>query len=219
MRRRLFPGRAGWCGLARRALATGGVLGLAAVVALSAPAQAEIIDWRTVGGWRVAADTEMQGCFMDREFAEGLYLEFAFNGAAEVFFMFASNPTWESIDPDRRYDIWVYFGNETPWKFVGEHAAFGARDADNGNGGLDMVLPPDTDLLTVFFNELKQSTHVEIHYQGRSIARFSLSGSSAAADQLIRCQEALNAAPPSSDPFSGSTDPFGGAPNSADPFR
>lgn len=211
-----------WRGVSRHF--ANGTIWLAAVLALalaaSTPARAEIREFNTnAGGWWVGIDTEMNGCFMDRDFPGGVYLEFGFQPEDSAFFIFISNPDWNSIVPDQRYDILVYFGNETPWEFTGAGAAYGLRDSVNGNGGLDFYLPVDEDVLSLFLTELRETSQVDFHYQGQSIARLSLAGSSVGTSELLRCQDSLATDAPSPDPFSSQKDPFSGVSNKGDPFN
>jgi hypothetical protein len=174
-------------------------------VSASASDDSEV--WKeNVQGWSIYVDkTVDNGCFMATTFEGGTRLRAQFNPRADNFALVVANPSWESINPDKFYDLTVQFGNRTPWDGEASVLVF-----SNMNG---LVLEVgDDEAIGEFVNELMRMTSVKISYRGEQIANLSLDGSYKAMEEVFACQAAMNAG--------GSTpeDPFSNESKSTDPF-
>ena len=163
--------------------------------------------WKNnVEGWGIYIDrTVGNGCFMATEFESGTLLRAQINPVSDQFMLIVGNPSWESINPEKFYDLSVQFGNRAPWE--GEASVLVFENVK----GLVLKVGGDESIGN-FTNELMRMTNVKISYRGEQIANLSLDGSYRAMEEVFACQAAMNNTAGSSD------DPFSSESNSEDPF-
>ena len=104
------------------------------------------------------------------------------------------DPDWQSLEEGKSYPIRVQFGRAAPWE---ADATAGRMD------GFPVLFFRFRDLNVV--REFMRKREVAFIYRNRTIAVLSLSGSFRAFQEVIRCQEQVNAGliDSGTDPFSG----------------
>lgn len=178
-----------------------GALRCAAVAALlscasfPAPAQ-DTVKWADVGAWPVIVDRTIgNGCFTYMEYETGTILRIGFDRLHPGGYIMIANQRWNSLEIGKEYDLKLVFGRAVPWNGVGT--------AIDMHGQTALLLHFDqADLIADFMQ--KQS--VQLWYADRQVDHLSLSGSFAAFNEVIRCQQAMDGMPaqngPADDPFS-----------------
>ena len=163
--------------------------------------------WRTnIEGWDIYIDrTVGNGCFMTTKFEGGTLLRAQINPVSDQFMFIVGNPSWESINPEKFYDLSVQFGNRPPWEGEASVVVF------ENIKGLVLKVGGDESIGN-FTNELMRMTNVKISYRGERIANLSLDGSYRAMEEVFTCQAAMN------NRAGDSNDPFSSESNSDDPF-
>jgi hypothetical protein len=182
-------------------------LTLAASLALSASsAPAEIIDWKTVGGWDISFYPESEGCQAFAVFERNTAFFIGFDSTDDLLALDVTllDQSWGSIQEGRQYDVSVKFGNESPWNL--------SMDGLNTDGypGLNIMIDAGNDQASLFVEEFQRETRMEWSFNGTLLGRYTLKGSRRAFDEVISCQRSYSAAVSSQpDPFSKKkSDPF-----------
>lgn len=166
--------------------------------------------WKEVRGWLVYSDKTVDNyCYMVTVFDEYTLLRIGFwNGdSRDLAYVAVGNPNWKSIEEGKDYEITYQFDNLPPWR---------ASAAVWISSGVPFLHTTVDDV--GFFDELIRKHSLSIFYQGRTVAKLSLSGSAAASRELALCQQAHTRptapAPAPKDPFQGTST----SPNAKHPF-
>jgi hypothetical protein len=180
-----------------------------------AQAQAQEPLWKNVSGWDVRVDRTLNfGCFIFRSFERGSIFRMGFDRQSDSGYFIIANDQWKSIEIGKEYKLEVQMDGETPWQ--------GNATAVNiGDGKLPFLWMnfKRTDFLT----EVARKQWITFRYKGQVVTSLSLTGSYAAVQALVQCQEQIeqvrNAASPGTG--RGSADPFArtGVNPKSDPFR
>lgn len=163
-------------------------------------------NWKDVRGWNISY-YEDQGCQLyngtgKTNFWMGFYpIDDGFGWE-----ILLENPNWRSIESGKEYSVTVKFGTRSPWSIEMEGQewddSFALRSLNSiGDDVIELA------------DEFKRSNKMIWSYEGTILQEFSLSGSSVAFDELIKCQQSVMDAQ-KSDPFLGSSGGIG----NVDPF-
>jgi len=179
---------------------------LAAVMAVlaAAPAGADVVHWKSVGYWDISYFPSDHGCSASTAYEKGISFDIGVstNSSGAYLIVYLYNSAWTSIEDGKSYPLTVQFGHSAPWNIDmngqvvdGDPALsfshdFGSKEAQN------------------FMTEFMQANSMEWTYNGTSLGVLSLRGSSAALREAVNCTKSYLDAAGSSDPFSGSPDPF-----------
>ncbi|HEV7319341.1 MAG TPA: hypothetical protein VGO04_12110 [Ensifer sp.] len=163
------------------------LMGLAVCLMAAAPAvaeESEIIKWKDVGEWSVASDRSMEGsCFITSSFEGGVSLRLGFypKGSEAPLYMSFASDDWKSLEAGKDYDLTFRFDKSDPWSAE-------ATAAGNENGKFLFVNITDAEFLSGFVR--KRS--LAIAFEDRVIAHLSLRGTGPAAEELMKCQSAVD---------------------------
>jgi hypothetical protein len=151
--------------------------------------------WANVGQWQIRIDKSVNyGCFMLGSYTQGTLLRIGFDQNNRNGYLLVGNDAWRSLRVGNRYDIALRFDGAAPWR--------GRATARTiGSGG--MVFLQLTFDNPRFLVELARRIYLTIYYDGEVVTRLPLRGTSAATDELLRCQRAADVGRPAQDPFSG----------------
>jgi hypothetical protein len=172
-----------------------------------APAKAgeDSMHWADSGDWEIMVDNSLGNCcFMIGSWTRGDVLRVGIDNSHKNGYVMIGNSAWRSVESGKEYDLTLKFDGDAPWSGTFRATKMG----------------PVTVLLNYFTNPqvlkdfgAKQS--LTVYYDGNFVTKLPLTGSYAAMQTLVDCQNKLDArASTPSDPFSGSgrsaSDPFSG---------
>ena len=148
-----------------------------------------------VRGWTIAIDTTLgSGCFMYTIFDGNASARIGFDLTAANIYLLLADMDWTSIAADKSYDIELQMGNRQGWTA----SATGGRMGD-----VPTLMVSSTD--SAFMEEFASQSSIKVWYKKNEIMHLSLKGSMAALNEVLKCQDAVNAALSSggsgSDPF------------------
>jgi hypothetical protein len=117
-----------------------------------------------------------------------------FDMSAGNIYLLLADMDWTSISANESYDIDLQMGNRQGWSA----SATGGRMGD-----VPTLMVTSTD--SAFMEEFASQSSIKVWYKQNEIMHLSLKGSMAALNEVLRCQDAVNAALASggsgSDPF------------------
>jgi hypothetical protein len=149
-----------------------------------------------VRGWTIAIDTTLGGgCFMYTIFDGSASARIGFDLSAGNIYLILADLDWTSINSDESYSIDLQMGKRPVWSA----AATGGRLGD-----VPTLTVTSSD--SAFMEEFASQSNIGVFYNDDQIMNLSLKGSMAALNELLRCQDAVNAALDSVG--GGSADPF-----------
>lgn len=188
------------------------VLPLAAaglIAVATAPANADTIDWKTVGGWDISFYPGSQGCQAFALFEEDTAFFIGFDNNEDFLTLDVTllDERWGSIEDGKEYSIEVKFGDESPWSLEMDGVQL------DDYPGLNIHIDASSDEADLFIEEFQRETRMEWSFDGNLLGRFTLRGSRKAFDEVIACQRSyFEALSTQADPFaassSGKSDPF-----------
>lgn len=148
-----------------------------------------------VRGWTIAVDTTLGGgCFMYTIFDGQASARIGFDLSAGNIYLLLADMDWSSISANESYDIDLQMGSRPEWSA----SATGGRMGD-----VPTLMVTSTD--TSFMEEFASQSSIKVWYKNNQIMNLSLRGSMAALSEVLKCQDAVNAALSSggsgSDPF------------------
>ena len=148
-----------------------------------------------VRGWTIAIDTTLGGgCFMYTIFDGEASARIGFDLTAGNIYLLLADMDWTSIAADQSYDIDLQMGNRQGWSA----SATGGRMGD-----VPTLMVTSTD--SAFMEEFASQSSIKVWYKDNEIMHLSLKGSMAALNEVVKCQDAVNAALSSG---GNSSDPF-----------
>lgn len=164
--------------------------------------------WATVEGWDIRIDESMNnGCFITTVYEGNTFLRLGYEPGRGEAYMMLGNDAWKSIEADKEYPIELKLDNDASWTAKATGSKIGT-----------------TPMLYVFFKEfeflddVRRKRRIAVTFEGKSIAKLNLFGSSAALLEMLNCQKSVNSMmanqPKSDDPFEktttekAATDPF-----------
>lgn len=148
-----------------------------------------------VRGWTIAIDTTLGGgCFMYTIFDGEASARIGFDLTAGNIYLLLADMDWTSIAADQSYDIDLQMGNQQGWSA----SATGGRMGD-----VPTLMVTSTD--SAFMEEFASQSSIKVWYKDNEIMHLSLKGSMAALNEMLKCQDAVNAALSSG---GNSSDPF-----------
>lgn len=137
-----------------------------------------------VRGWTIAIDTTLGGgCFMYSIFDGAASARIGFDLTAGNLYLLLADIDWNSIADSQSYEIDLQMGNKPVWSA----AAVGGRMGD-----VPTLLVTSTD--SAFMEEFASQSSIKVWYKNKEIMHLSLKGSMAALNEVLRCQDAVNAA-------------------------
>lgn len=137
-----------------------------------------------VRGWTIAIDTTLGGgCFMYTIFDGAASARIGFDMAAGNIYLILADMDWTSIAANQSYNIDLQMGNRQGWSA----AATGGRLGD-----VPTLTVTSTD--SAFMEEFASQNSIKVWYKNSEIMHLSLKGSMAALNEVLRCQDAVNAA-------------------------
>ena len=183
---------------------------LGAILLTASHAQAQdTVTWEDdVRGWYIGVDKTIgNGCFMVADYDGGTILRVGFHPDDGDLNFFVGNDAWQSLENGKLYPLSVEFGNKGAWAGDAE----GVRLGDTPMLRLDVSFEDDD--ANTFIEEFMRMTVVEIIYQDTELATLRLTGTYAAMQEAINCQETMfDQEQPGDDPFGSSAvpdnDPF-----------
>jgi hypothetical protein len=154
--------------------------------------------WRSVGQWQIRIDKSVDyGCFMLGSYTQGTLLRIGFDQQNRNGYILVGNEAWRSLQVGGRYELILRFDSAAPWR--------GQATARRiGTGSMVFLYLPFEN--SQFLIDLARKVNLTIFYAGNVVTQLPLRGTHAATQELIRCQQAADAARPSAqpkDPFSG----------------
>ena len=155
------------------------------------------IPWAKVGGWRIAFDPSVSGCFMYGSWEGGDVVRMGIDRNQKTGYLFVGNSDWRSLEVGKEYGLTFQFDGETPWRgmFAGKKM------------GKATVLVIHVDAKFMYDFAAKQA--LIISYDDRIVTRLKLTGSSAAMQSVVQCQDKVDSVVAGrTDPFARQTDPF-----------
>jgi hypothetical protein len=162
----------------------------------------DTVEWGEVGGWLVAIDKTVAGCFALGAFDRGTYFRIGIDPQHANGYVVIGNDAWQSIEVGKDYPLDIQFGESTPW--VVDARAIRMSDSV---GLIFAFSGPD---LAVDF---MRKQNVLIRYKGVLVSDISLKGSYAAFMEVMRCQDAVDGRS-----VAKSADPFASTQDVSDPF-
>ena len=157
----------------------------------------DVIPWDVpeVRGWTIAVDTTLGGgCFMYTIFDGDASARIGFDLTAGNIYLILADMDWTSISADQSYDIDLQMGSRQAWSA----SATGGRMGD-----VPTLMVSSTD--SSFMEEFASQSSIKVWYKNNEIMHLSLKGSMAALNEVLKCQDAVNAALAAG---GGGSDPF-----------
>jgi hypothetical protein len=157
----------------------------------------DVIPWDVpeVRGWTIAVDTTLGGgCFMYTIFDGDASARIGFDLTAGNIYLILADMDWTSISADQSYDIDLQMGSRQAWSA----SATGGRMGD-----VPTLMVSSTD--SSFMEEFASQSSIKVWYKDNEIMHLSLKGSMAALNEVLKCQDAVNAALAAG---GGGSDPF-----------
>jgi hypothetical protein len=169
-------------------------------VAISGALAQDTLLWRSVGQWQIRVDKSLgYGCFLLGSYTRGTVLRIGIDQQNGNGYIMVGNETWRSLQVGNRYDLALRFDNAAPWR--------GRATARTIGSGSMRFLYLSFDR-SRFLVELARRLNLTISYNGQVVTQLPLRGTNAAVQEMIRCQQAADAARknsrPQGDPFAGS---------------
>lgn len=130
-----------------------------------------------VRGWTIGLNLKAGACLAKARYEDKTTVWFGFAEGAEGFFGL-SNPRWRSIEPGKRYELQLIARGGSRWR----------GDFQGGDVGGERSLL-SSGLKDSFMLDIARAGGIEVRYQGKSIARLSLSGSMAAVEATFACEK------------------------------
>jgi len=172
-------------------------------------ANAETIDWKTVGGWDISFYPSSEGCQAFALFEEDTAFFIGFDNSGDNLLPDVTllDERWTSIEGDKEYSVTLHFGNETPWTLEMDGVQL------DGFPGLNIMIDASSDEADLFINEFQRETKMVWSFGSNTLGRYTLRGSRRAFDEVIACQRSyFEALGSQADPFATSgtkkSDPF-----------
>jgi hypothetical protein len=158
---------------------------IAAVLSgLSFPGFAQdTVPWSTTAEWPVIVDPALgNGCFTSMAYATGTVLRIGFNRLASQGYVLIASKAWSSLQRGSGLDLRLIFGSAQPWDLTGTVINLDGTPA----------------LWVNFINvgvifDFMQQPDVQIWQDDQMLDQLSLTGSSDAFSEVMRCQEAMDA--------------------------
>lgn len=155
--------------------------------------------WRSVGQWQIRVDKSLgYGCFLLGSYTRGTVLRIGIDQQNGNGYVMIGNEAWRSLQVGNRYDLALRFDNAAPWR--------GRATARTIGSGSMRFLYLSFDR-SRFLVELARRLNLTISYNGQVVTQLPLRGTNAAVQEMIRCQQAADAARkngrPQGDPFAG----------------
>lgn len=133
-----------------------------------------------VRGWDIGVNTAVSGCLAKARYEDKTTVWFGFGGEDKKLFFGLSNPRWRSVQAGKRYEVVLIATNAGRW-----NGTFTGGDAGDEKSLVATNLKED------FMVDIGRAGSLDVRFQGKSIARLSLSGSMAALGAVIDCQKTL----------------------------
>jgi hypothetical protein len=183
------------------------IIGLLLFSLALSPALAEdAIPYATVKDWGVFIDTSIGGCFIMTTYTQGEIVRIGISRTWKNGYIMIANEKWRSIERGKEYKLTFTFDADSPWG--------GTFTATN--------MGPTTVLLNGFTNakfltDFAAKNLLVITYGDTLVTRLPLTGSYAAVQSMVECQQKVDAvAEGQADPFAKvqrppvQPDPFAG---------
>ena len=157
----------------------------------------DVIPWDVpeVRGWTIAVDTTLGGgCFMYTIFDGDASARIGFDLTAGNIYLILADMDWTSIAANQSYDIDLQMDSRQAWSA----SATGGRMGD-----VPTLMVSSTD--SSFMEEFASQSSIKVWYKDSEIMHLSLKGSMAALNEVLKCQDAVNAALAAG---GGGSDPF-----------
>jgi hypothetical protein len=173
--------------------------GVSCVAVAPALAQDTLL-WRSVGQWQIRVDKSLgYGCFLIGSYTRGTVLRIGIDQQNGNGYVMVGNEAWRSLQVGNQYDLAIRFDSASPWR---------GRATARTIGSGSMVFLYLSFSRARFLVELARRNNMTIFYQGDVVTTLPLRGTSAAVQEMVRCQRAADIARknarPQGDPFSGS---------------
>jgi hypothetical protein len=155
-------------------------------------ADSETSLWRKVGVWTVYVDHTLEdGCFVFATFTNDTAVRVGVNRqSGGQYYVMLANPDWRSLKVGEKYDLQFQFGSNSPWTGPTTAKAMGNSVA---------LMVDFTD--STFWTEFSNSGELDVTRNGKPVTKVDLTGSKAAFDELVKCQQSEDAQARSRDPF------------------
>lgn len=128
------------------------------------------------GTWRVGLSQRFGGCVMTNSYRDQTTLWLGFTGDGNNVIAF-TNPNWQSIAPDRDYEIEVVSDRGRSWR--GTFRGFEQSRAERGVASFG--------LRREFLLDVARAGSISVRFDRQEIAQLSLRGSSSALEDALDC--------------------------------
>lgn len=158
-------------------------LAAALCAAMASPALSQdIVSYGSVGNWDVLIDRSLDyGCFIQSEFDDGSLVRIGIDKQAGSGYLTVLNKAWGDIETGKEYDIVLDVDGE---RYNG--VAEGIMIADEP--GADIVFDSED-----FFMAVMKKHALAIYNESGRVAAFSLKGTAAGLQAVLKCQEEVDA--------------------------
>jgi hypothetical protein len=138
-----------------------------------------------VEGWDIMRDDSLgDACFATMGFKDGTSFRIGFDMITEQVYLVFRSFRWQSLVVGQRYPISIRFDDKAAWEVEAVAMRLGA--AAGGRGGY-RVLSFSTPNARIF-QEFSGSRRMIMRYSGVDALNVALTGTAAAADEMVRCQ-------------------------------
>ncbi len=163
------------------------VLAAALSAVAAAPALAQQKTWKNIGDWTILASASGQ-CAAVIDWPDERYLVLSWvERLGKTVTTFGAR-RWQSIANDRAYDVVLHLPPAQPLTIT----AKGVREAASGDRPMLLAVTEGRALL----DNAARAEALEVEYKNEIIARFELTGSSAAIAGMLECQRLGGRPPP-----------------------
>lgn len=151
-----------------------------AASAASAPAEAPVVGYATVGGWGVYVDLELdRSCYLVGSFRSGMVVSFGADrrpgdGAG---YLVLANPAWKDLVDGGSYPVTIRYDAHRPWAGRARAAIL---------DGVPSLTFRFVD--TRFARQFAEGRALVVRREGRRIAALDLGSSSGAVRTMMACQ-------------------------------
>lgn len=140
----------------------------------------DVLDWGTVGNWRLKVDkTYGNSCFMSSIYEGGIFLRVGFKpeGLDGPMYFMVGSESWISLKVGKRYNITLQFDNREPWSTSASVTMM---------GDIHWLSFEVADIN--FLKQFRAGTWMKVSNAGKKITALHLKDTAIATANLARCQ-------------------------------
>lgn len=164
--------------------------------------QPETSLWKNMGAWDVRIDHTLgDGCYTVMTGTQGTQVRLGFNGSRQSGqgYIFLGNPVWQSIKEGKKYSTTIRFDLEPVWTGTATGRWIGDIPG--------LFMPYSDGNVSVEFAERQ---NIKMWFGGSLVTNLSLATSYPAMQELVKCQDYVDANRQPAPPAQVKPDPFRG---------